>query len=143
MNFDFILISAIMSNLNLYYWIRFHTRKEEKCGVVFNLNSKIWDCAVFCVVKIPRLSDLLIRGFLSGEKWEYWQHLCGNLSTNQHGQRVILAEFKKITFQHYQVRLEDQAGARAGRESGADIAVLLVELDLRVMGVYAVIFHSS
>ena len=50
---------------------------------------------------------------------------------------------KKITFQHYQVRLEDLAGARAGRESGADIAVLLVELDLRVMGVYAVIFHSS
>ena len=130
MNFDFILISAIMSDLNLYYWIRFHTKKEEKCSVV-QFKQQNLRLRLCCVVKIPRLSDLLIRGFLSGEKWEYWQHLCGNLSTNQGGQRVILAEFKKLPSTIIRSGWNTYLlGARAGAESGADIAVLLVELDL-------------
>ena len=53
-----------------------------------------------------------------------------NLSANQEGQRVILGEFKKLPSTiMYQVRLEHLLGAGAGGESGADIAVLLVELD--------------
>ena len=49
--FRFYLNSAIMSKLNLYYGIKFHTSKEKNCSkycclwlhVVFNVNSKIWD----------------------------------------------------------------------------------------------------